>query len=205
MSLLNKTKDMKGETQMSKDTTTSNMNLRMTVYVALFTSLIIIGGYISVPIPVGPVPIILADFFVMVTGLFLGFKWGLTSVALYLSLGALGLPVFSSGTSGLAVLFGPTGGYLFGYLLVAASVGFISSRGQQSMVTNLLALVVGNILLYVIGVPWLKIVMNLGWAGALAAGLTPFIPGIIIKIIVASAMGRVLLPRFKQALASASI
>lgn len=190
---------------MSKDTTTSNMNLRMTVYVALFTSLIIIGGYISVPIPVGPVPIILADFFVMVTGLFLGFKWGLTSVALYLSLGALGLPVFSSGTSGLAVLFGPTGGYLFGYLLVAASVGFISSRGQQSMVTNLLALVVGNILLYVIGVPWLKIVMNLGWAGALAAGLTPFIPGIIIKIIVASAMGRVLLPRFKQALASASI
>ncbi|MGI6650087.1 MAG: biotin transporter BioY [Bacillota bacterium] len=190
---------------MSKDTTTSNMNLRMTVYVALFTSLIIIGGYISVPIPVGPVPIILADFFVMVTGLFLGFKWGLTSVALYLSLGALGLPVFSSGTSGLAVLFGPTGGYLFGYLLVAASVGFISSRGQQSMVTNLLALVVGNILLYVIGVPCLKIVMNLGWAGALAAGLTPFIPGIIIKIIVASAMGRVLLPRFKQALASASI
>jgi biotin transport system substrate-specific component len=182
--------------QMPKDTTTSSMNLRMTVYVALFTALIIIGGYISVPLPLGPVPIVLADLFVMVTGLFLGFKWGVTSVALYLSLGALGLPVFASGTSGLAVLFGPTGGYLFGYLLLVASVGFIASKGKQSIIKDLIALATGNILLYAIGVPWLKAVMNLGWAGALAAGLTPFIPGIIIKITVAATLSRGLLPRF---------
>lgn len=64
------------------------------VYCALFTALIIIGGYISIPIPVGPVPIVLADFFVMITGLFLGLKYGLISTALYLALGALGMPVF---------------------------------------------------------------------------------------------------------------
>ena len=91
---------------MSKNTV-SNFNLRMTVYCALFTALIIIGGYISIPIPVGPVPIVLADFFVMITGLFLGLKYGLISTALYLALGALGMPVFAGGGAGLAVLVGP--------------------------------------------------------------------------------------------------
>ncbi|NLY89791.1 MAG: biotin transporter BioY [Firmicutes bacterium] len=174
------------------------MNLRMTVYAALFTALIIIGGYISIPLPVGPVPIVLADFFVMITGLFLGFKWGLASVALYLSLGALGLPVFAGGRSGLAVLFGPTGGYLFGYLLLVSSVGLLASNRKESTVRNLMALIAGNILLYGAGVPWLKAVTNLGWAGAWAAGLIPFIPGIIIKIAVASILARVFLPRFKE-------
>ncbi|HHU82211.1 MAG TPA: biotin transporter BioY [Firmicutes bacterium] len=179
-----------------------NMNLRMTVYTALFTALMIIGGYISVPLPAGPVPIVLADFFVMVTGFFLGFKWGLTSVLLYLSLGVLGLPVFAGGRAGLAVLFGPTGGFLFGYLLLVASVGLLSSKGKPSIARNLTALVTGNILLYGAGVPWLKAVMNLGWTSALAAGLIPFIPGIIIKIAVASGLVRAFLPRFKERLVS---
>ena len=189
---------------MSKNTV-SNFNLRMTVYCALFTALIIIGGYISIPIPVGPVPIVLADFFVMITGLFLGLKYGLISTALYLALGALGMPVFAGGGAGLAVLVGPTGGFLFGYLLVVASIGFITGKRKPSIVTNLIALVVGNILLYAIGVPWLKFQMNINWAAALAAGLIPFIIGIVIKITVASALGRVLLPRFKQTLVSASV
>ena len=187
---------------MPKNTT---LNLRMTVYCALFTALIIIGGYISIPIPVGPVPIVLADFFVMVTGLFLGFKYGLISTALYLALGALGLPVFAGGSAGLAVLVGPTGGFLFGYLLMAAAVGFITSKNKPSIVTNLIALVIGNILLYAIGVPWLKFQMNISWAAALAAGFTPFIIGLVIKIAAASALGCVLLPRFKQTLVSASV
>lgn len=189
---------------MSKNTV-SNFNLRMTVYCALFTALIIIGGYISIPIPVGPVPIVLADFFVMITGLFLGLKYGLISTALYLALGALGMPVFAGGSAGLAVLVGPTGGFLFGYLLVVTSIGFITGKRKPSIVTNLIALVVGNILLYAIGVPWLKFQMNINWAAALAAGLIPFIIGIVIKITVASALGRVLLPRFKQTLVSASV
>lgn len=189
---------------MSKNTV-SKLNLRMTIYCALFTALIIIGGYISIPIPVGPVPIVLADFFVMVTGLFLGYKYGLISTTLYLALGALGLPVFAGGGAGLAVLVGPTGGFLFGYLLVTASIGFITTKRNPSIVINLIALVIGNILLYLVGVPWLKFQMNISWAAALAAGLIPFIIGIVIKIVVASALGRVLLPRFRQTLVSASV
>ncbi|MGB8450779.1 MAG: biotin transporter BioY [Anaerocolumna sp.] len=180
---------------MSKD---SSMNLRMTVYAALFTALIIIGGYLSVPIPVGPVPIVLADFFVMVTGLFLGKKWGLSSVVLYIFLGAIGLPVYASGKAGLAVLFGPTGGFLFGYLALVFAIGFISGMGKPSLLKNMTALIIGNIFLYVFGVPWLKVVMHLTWGKALAAGLIPFIPGIIIKIIVALALAQILMPQFKR-------
>ena len=183
----------------------TSFNLRMTVYCALFTALIIIGGYISVPIPIGPVPIALADFFVMVTGLFLGWKYGLVSTGLYIVLGSLGLPVFAGGSAGLAIFFGPTGGFLFGYLLLAASVGFITGKMKPSIITYLTALIIGNILLYLVGVPWLKVKVNLSWAAALAAGFTPFIIGIVIKITVAAALGHVLLPKFKQTLAYASV
>ena len=188
---------------MAEETVASkSMNLRMTVYAALFTALIIIGGYISVPLPVGPVPIVLAEFFVMVTGLFLGFKWGLASVALYLFLGILGLPVFAGGRSGLAVLFGPTGGFLLGYLLLAASAGLLAGKGRPSIARILMALLTGNLLLYGAGLPWLKAVTNLSWAGTLAAGLIPFIPGVIIKITVALILARTFLPRFRERLVS---
>lgn len=172
------------------------MNLRMTVYSALFTALIIIGGYIAIPI--GPVPIVLADFFVMLAGLFLGWKWGLASVVLYVFLGTLGLPVFAGGKAGLAVLMGPTGGFLPGYMLMVLVIGLIAGRGKSSVLRNVIALTAGNILLFVVGIPWLKMNLHLSWPAALAMGLTPFVPGNIIKIIAAAVLGRILLPRFRQ-------
>ena len=188
---------------MSKTNTVSSLNLRMTVYCALFTAFIIIGAYISIPIPIGPVPIVLSDFFVMLTGLFLGWKYGLVCTVLYLVLGALGLPVFAGGRAGLAVILGPTGGFLFGNLLMVSSIGFIASKLKPSILSYLIALIIGNILLYSVGVPRLKFLLNMSWAAALAAGFTPFVIGLIIKIAAAAALARVLLPRFKQLLASA--
>ncbi len=187
----------------------NSSNLRMTVYAALFTAFIIIGGYISVPVPVGPVPIVLADFFVMLTALFLGYKWGPVSVALFLALGALGLPVFAGGKAGLAVLFGPTGGFLLGYLLLVIVTGLLTEKiksvsAKGTLLKNIAALIAGNVLLYLVGVPWLKVVTKLPWSGALAAGLIPFIPGIIIKIAAAVIVAQVLLPRFKQATAQSA-
>ncbi|MCL2865891.1 MAG: biotin transporter BioY [Lachnospiraceae bacterium] len=184
---------------------TSTPNLRITVYCALFTALIIVGGYISIPIPIGPVPIALADFFVMLAGLFLGFKYGLISTTLYLVLGAIGLPVFAGGTAGLAVLFGPTGGFLFGYLFMVAFIGFISDKMKPAIPTYLLSLIVGNILLYSIGVPWLRIVMHFNWAEAFAVGFVPFIAGIVIKIAVAVTLSHKLLPPFKRTHAFSSM
>ena len=176
----------------------STPNLRMMVYCSLFTALIIIGSYISIPIPASPVPIVLADFFVMLTGLFLGWKYGLLSVGLYLGLGVLGLPIFSGGSSGFAAIWGPTGGFLIGYLLLAATIGFITRKEKSSLVIDSIAILLGNVFLYVVGITWLKIRLDMSWSAAVAAGLVPFIPGAMIKIIVALAISQMLVPRFKE-------
>ena len=97
--------------------------LRMSVFSALFSALIIVGAYLK--IPVGPVPIVLANFFVLLAGVLLGPKWGAASVGLYLLLGVVGLPVFAGG-GGIAYLTGPTGGFLIGYLPAAFLAGVIS-------------------------------------------------------------------------------
>jgi len=175
----------------------STVNLRANVYCAMFTALIIIGGYISIPIPIGPVPIVLADFFVMLAGLFLGFKYGLISVSLYLALGALGLPVFAGGGAGLPVLIGPTGGFLLGYLFLAASIGLIADMWKSTIITHLIALIIGNVLLYSLGVSWLKFQTGISWSVAIAIGFTPFLIGTVIKVSVVIALGRTLLSTFK--------
>jgi len=173
-------------------------NLVMTVYPALFIALIIVGSYISVPIPIGPVPIALADFFVMLTGFFLGGKYGLLSVVLYLGLGVIGLPVFSNGGSGLAFLLGPTGGFLIGYVLLAATIGFLTDRERSTFLLDVVAVLLGNILLYGVGITWLKMTLELSWSAAFAAGFLPFLPGTIVKIIVVLIISRRVVPGFKE-------
>lgn len=177
-----------------------SVNLRVIVYTALFTALITIGGYLSFPIPFSPMPIVLSDLFVILAGLFLGSKTGLSSVVLWIFLGVIGLPVFAGGKAGLAVLVGPTAGFLLGYMVCAFTVGFISTRGKPSMLKDFVALIVGILLMYGFGVPGLKLVLGLTWGKALAAGLIPFIPGTVIKIIVALALAKVLRAKFRQTL-----
>ena len=176
----------------------TSIKLRMTAYSALFTALIIIGGYISIPIPISPIPIVLADFFVMMAGLFMGYKWGAGSVMLYVFLGFVGLPIFAGGKAGLSVIVGPTGGFVLGYLLMAFIIGFISTRGKASFVKNLAALIIGNISLYTVGILGLKISMDLSIGKAIAVGLFPFIIGIVIKVAALLILARILLPQFKQ-------
>jgi len=176
----------------------------MTIYCAFFTALIIVGGFISIPIPISPVPIVLADFFIMLTGLFLGLKHGLISTSLYIALGTIGLPVFAGGRGGLIVFFGPTGGFLFGYLAMVVFIGFISDKMKPKISSFLIALIGGNILLYLIGVPWLRIVTNISWSAAIATGFIPFAPGAIFKIIAAIAIGHTYFIKLKRAPISSS-
>jgi len=185
-----------GRNFMSQQISTSN--LRKTVHCALFTALIIIGAYISIPIPVGPVPIALADFFVMLTGLFMGAKYGMLIVILYLALGILGMPVFSSGGAGLAFILGPTGGFLMGYLPLVTVIGFSTPKQSYSLIRTLIGIVIGNIFLYALGIIWLRMSLDLSWGLSIASGLTPFLPGTIIKIIVALGISRTLVPAFKE-------
>ncbi|RZW12719.1 MAG: biotin transporter BioY, partial [Desulfobulbaceae bacterium] len=102
---------------------TSTRQLKLMVYASLMATLTAVGAYIAIPI--GPVPIVLQNLFVMLAGLLLGGRWGLTSVGVYLLAGAVGLPVFAGGTGGIGKFIGPTGGYLLGFAAAAYVIGKI--------------------------------------------------------------------------------
>jgi len=167
-------------------------DIRNIVYTSLFTALMIVGSYIAIPIPFSPVPLILANFFVLLSGLILDMKWACTSAALYLFLGMIGLPVFSGGSGGIVHFIGPTGGYLIGYLAAAFTVSLIARSGKFSMARDLIALIAGFLVIYMLGVPWLKIKLAFTWNKALTAGVLPFLIGDIVKIVAALGLAPIL-------------
>jgi biotin transport system substrate-specific component len=173
---------------------TLSADIRKMVYASLFCALIIVGSYIAIPLPISPVPIVLANFFVMLAGLLLEKWWAAGSVGLYLFLGILGLPVFANGSGGVVHLIGPTGGFLVGYLFCAFVIAFITERGNPSWFKDLIALVMGVVFLFVPGLVWLKAKTGLSWSKVLAVGMIPFLIGDVIKIAAAVGLARVLRP-----------
>jgi len=171
---------------------------RMTVYASLFAALTAAGAFIAVP--VGPVPIVLQNFFVFLSGLLLGGRWGAISVAVYLVAGALGLPVFAGGTGGVGRFVGPTGGYLVGYLPAVCVIGWISGRARHPSVFDVLGLVCGTMVLYGFGVVWLKLLSGMTWPKTLAVGMVPFLPGDALKIAAAVPIAKALRPLIRKTL-----
>ena len=173
--------------------------LRMPVFAALFAALIVVGAYLRIPI--GPVPVVLANFFVILSGAVLGAKWGGASVGLYLLLGVVGLPVFAGG-GGLAYLTGPTGGYLIGYLPASILVGLITVRKTRTVAANLIGLFSGAIIIYLLGVPWLKVALDKTWPEAFTIGMLPFLPGDAAKVFGAFLVVRLLEKNYPEILAA---
>lgn len=152
---------------------------------------LILGGSLVVAlaaqleIPLWPVPLTGQTFGVLLIGALLGSRRGALSILTYLLWGALGLPVLSGGGSGLAHFAGPTAGYLFGFVVAAFLVGRLCERGwDRSVWTAGLAMVLGNIVIYLLGLAWLTNFVP--WGQLLAAGLLPFLIGDLIKIILAA-------------------
>ena len=98
----------------------------------LFSALCCAGAYISLPLPIGPVPLAMTNFFAILCGILLGPTWGALSSITYLGIGALGFPVFSGGRGGLAHFAGPTAGYLVGYILGSILAGLCSRKRKTS-------------------------------------------------------------------------
>ncbi|MCL2008777.1 MAG: biotin transporter BioY [Treponema sp.] len=154
---------------------------------ALFAALIAAGAFIAIPI--GPVPIVLQNMFAVLSGLVLGPVMGSAAVGLYLLAGLLNLPVFAGGGGGIARFAGPTGGFLVGYLLAALIAGLIPGRpveGSSVSRVRLIAAVIASFLVvYLPGLIWLKIRLDLNLTATFTIGFLPFVPGDIIKAVAA--------------------
>ena len=172
--------------------TDDSNQLRMTVYSSLFAALVAVGAFISIPI--GPVPIVLQNFFVLLAALLLGPRWGVAAVSVYLLAGLCGLPVFAGGTAGIGRLMGPTGGYLLGYLPAVAVTAWISKKGGCRPGTDIVAMICGSLLVYGCGVPWLKMVTGMPFSKALMVGMVPFLIGDALKIAAAVPVARAVRP-----------
>jgi biotin transport system substrate-specific component len=151
--------------------------------------LVLVGSWLvaltaQIAVPLWPVPITGQTFGALLVGALLGKKRGATSLLVYLGQGAVGFPVFAGGTAGIARLAGPTGGYLVGLVVVAWVVGWLSERGwDRRFATAVAAMLIGNVSIYVFGLPWLA--NFVGWGAVLRVGLIPFIVGDVLKIVLA--------------------
>ncbi|NOZ59004.1 MAG: biotin transporter BioY [Euryarchaeota archaeon] len=163
----------------------------------MFAGLTGMGAQLRLYLPFTPVPITGQVFFVLLSGMVLGRRYGALSMALYAGLGALGVPWFAGGAAGLEVLLGATGGYILGFILAAYLIGhythsYVASRSLASQLTLMFS---GVAVIYLVGAVQLALVSGLSPAKALALGVLPFVPGDILKAIAAVAVGASVLPR----------
>ena len=139
----------------------------------------------KINVPMWPVPMTMQTFAVAVVGMAYGWRLGGATLLVYLVEGAVGLPVFATG-SGLAYMAGPTGGYLVGFLVAATFLGWMAERGwDRTLMHTAAAMTVGTLLMFLFGVGWLAVFLG-DLERALNSGLYPFIAGGVVKIALAT-------------------
>ena len=158
-------------------------------FIALATAIICVLGPLSINIPVSPVPISLAILGIYLAAYALGAKWGTIACILYILIGLIGIPVLAGFTGGPQKLFGPTGGYMIGYIAVAFFTGFFIDKFEYRFYMHILGMIIGVVICYAVGTAWLAKVAGMSFTVALAAGVLPFIPMDMVKIAVASIVG----------------
>lgn len=165
------------------------MNTKQLTLTGLMAAVLCIMGPLSLPVPISPVPVSMGTFAVYLTVYILGMKKGLISILIYLLLGLAGLPVFTGFSGGPAKVFGPTGGYLVGYLFMGMLIGFVTDRWRRDYMAIFLGMLAGTAVLYLFGTIWLAQQAGMSFGTALAAGVLPFIPGDMVKILLAILTG----------------
>lgn len=166
---------------------------------AVMTAVICVLGPWALNLPFSPVPISLCSMAIYFVLYVLGLRLGTISVLLYILIGMVGVPVFSNFSGGVGKLFGPTGGYIIGYLFLALICGFFIEKFSDKIPLHILGFVIGTLVLYLFGTVWLKLQLGLTFPAALMAGVIPYIPGDIIKLIIAMLLALPLKKRLKKA------
>lgn len=164
-----------------------NMNTVEITKIGLVAAVLCIIAPLSIPI--GPVPISFTNFIIYVAIFAIGSRRGLVSYLVYLLIGLVGLPVFSGFSGGPGKLFGPTGGYLFGFIFIFLISGYFIEKNYKDKKNTILAMIIGTVVCYFFGTIWLNIQTGMGLSQAFMAGVIPFIPGDLLKIAVAAFAG----------------
>ena len=160
--------------------------LRQLVLVLGGAAFVGLAAQVAIPLPFTPVPLTLQTFAVLLAGAALGSLRGVLSMTLYAVAGIAGVPWFAEGSSGFAM---PSFGYILGFIAAAAIVGRIAEHGATRTVWRTAGLmVIGNLVIYAVGVTWLKFAIDVTWVKALELGAAPFLIGDAIKIALAAGL-----------------
>lgn len=177
----------------------NKLTIKTIALIAVMTAVTCVLAPLSLPI--GPVPISLTNLAIYFGLYILGVKKESLSYIVYMLIGLAGLPVFSNFTGGVGKLFGPTGGYIIGFLPMAVIAGIFIDRTNGKLLPSLLGMVLGTVICYALGTIWLAYQANMDFKAALFAGVIPFIPGDLIKMVLAAVLG----PKIKRQLRKAGI
>ncbi|MCX7831593.1 MAG: biotin transporter BioY [Actinobacteria bacterium] len=174
----------------------SSDSLTKIAWVSFFTALLILLSKISIPIPFSPVPFTLQVLGVLIIGLLMKPSYSFLIISIYLLAGSFGLPVFAKG-GGLSYLLGPTGGFLFGFLISAPLIGFLRDR-SRTLTGVIVAVFFGIFIIYLLGSLYLMFLTKKGFLAVLKFAVLPFIPFDLIKAFIAVAIYKGYHSRFKN-------
>ena len=164
--------------------------------IGVMTAVTCILGPFSIPLPFSPVPISFTNLAIYLAAYVLGMKACTVSYLIYMLLGMVGVPVFSGFTGGPAKLAGPTGGYIIGFIAMAIIAGLVIDHFHQPWL-QLIGMIVGTIICYVLGTAWFCFEAKSTVSGALSICVFPFIPGDLIKMIIAMLIGPAIKKRLR--------
>lgn len=156
------------------------------VMMAMFTAILCVSAYLSIPTPLpSAAHITLLNFMIFLIALIFDLKDSTIIIALWMILGAIGVPVFIGGGSGLGYLFGVFGGYTFSFLIASIVMGLIKGKKYNRLTYTLIA-ILGAVIIDIIGMIWWKFNGNLGWKTAFLSGFVAFIPLDLVKAVIAA-------------------
>lgn len=187
---------MDQNTSTARENSNSNAHIRFITTTALMTAVICILAPLSIPI--GPVPISLTNLAIYFTMYILDTKRGTIAYLIYLLLGLAGLPIFSNFTGGPQKLFGPTGGYLIGFIPMALITGLVVDRFYKKRILCIIVMEASTWICYLFGSAWLMVSMKITFKAALMAGVIPFIIEDFIKMVLAGIFGPALRDRLRR-------
>lgn len=174
---------------------THTLRTKQLTTIALMTAITCILAPLAIPIPISPVPITLTNLVLYISIFILGWRSATISYFIYLLLGLVGLPVFSGFAGGPGKLFGPTGGYLIGFIFLLVLSGWLIEHFNGNTWLNCGAMILGALVTYAFGTTWLSAQLDLTFLQGLAAGVFPYLIGDAVKILIALLVGPILQKR----------